>query len=694
MACPSFQQSFPSISRFFLQLFSVTNEDTSRYMGGFTRPQDLRISNWFPGGAYVKKGKVYESPPEAAYESHTVYLLEARYPTKHGVGRADSIEHVVGVCREGDLPAIIEKYNSPHCPKDEREVMDNALWPWLPSKRSKTVSWCDPGEQKKDVLARRHEEIYGEHAAESGLSIATPSVPLDLSVAPPAPATGSLTHRRAFHSSARACASEPKAQTPKTTAGQRAKIDESSWTRPHKPSQDADDNVVPAYYVERKRQLDDIAERKEEEGGLMAQLSAGIISEGIAAQTRVREGKVPVEIVEEDGTVRLPSGFEPPTPATDFHPVVAMPPAEDDTPILTAEKVSWDEALVPAEDAVAGTSAAASSGPSGSRGFHTSAVARAKEIPMNLLDHTPPAPPARARDASPRRNVKANVKAKAAAQPQKEFAEEEEDDDDLDIIESVDDLVEGGVPPVTDSAAAYDDVLSKHRKRYFATLKDEPFWRPVLTMTFSTRPLAVTAARLSRALPRGLPFYASIDEADRKISATYSSRISQLRYARMRSLALEIAKRLRGDFGGFPGIRFETGQRGRGINGEGLDAPIPFEKRVVQIGVGEWHKWGKSLQELIKDEVQENELEDGVRVFGIDEWGKRTDGVEWKQPNVKIAARNAFNQFMASPEMQNLTNREKEARLEAYLREHGRDVATQMTQASAGVTYARLEKLP
>lgn len=74
----------------------------------------------------------------------------------------------------------------------------------------------------------------------------------------------------------------------------------------------------------------------------MAQLSAGILSEGIAAQTRVRREKIPAEIMESDGTVRLASGFEPPTPAAEFHPVVA-----DQVQGLPKRKASWDEVLKP-----------------------------------------------------------------------------------------------------------------------------------------------------------------------------------------------------------------------------------------------------------------------------------------------------------------------------------------------------------
>ncbi|KIP05240.1 hypothetical protein PHLGIDRAFT_129021 [Phlebiopsis gigantea 11061_1 CR5-6] len=178
---------------------------------------------------------------------------------------------------------------------------------------------------------------------------------------------------RAYHPSLRASAS---ADTSRSNAQERRKIPASSWSRPHKPSQDAHDDVVPTYYVERKRQRDAIEQRKDTEGNLMAQLSAGILSEGIAAQTRVRENKVPAEVVEEDGTVRLASGFEPPTPATEFHPVTAISPAED------GSKVSWHEALEPVDASAAG-STWTSSTPSGTRGLHTSATARAVGVPRS-----------------------------------------------------------------------------------------------------------------------------------------------------------------------------------------------------------------------------------------------------------------------------------------------------------------------
>ncbi|KZT01303.1 uncharacterized protein LAESUDRAFT_763896 [Laetiporus sulphureus 93-53] len=128
------------------------------YMGGFTRPRDLRISNWFPGGAYLAKRKKYEPPPPEAYTSHTVFLLETRYPVRHELGRKDAIEHFVGVCRTGDFPAVLRKMNSLNSPSEARLAMDNAIWPWVHPKAIKRQVWLEKGETLQETLARLEKE--------------------------------------------------------------------------------------------------------------------------------------------------------------------------------------------------------------------------------------------------------------------------------------------------------------------------------------------------------------------------------------------------------------------------------------------------------------------------------------------------------------------------------------------------------
>ncbi|EKM51200.1 uncharacterized protein PHACADRAFT_263219 [Phanerochaete carnosa HHB-10118-sp] len=643
-------------------------------MGGFTRPQDLRVSNWWPGGAYLRKRKVYEAPPPAAYEPHTAFLLEARYPTRHGVGRQDSIEHVVGVCREGDLPAILEKYNSWNCPKEEMEVMDNAIWPWVEKRSKKSVVWWDKGESRREVLERRQQEIY--EGASSADATTQPVVSMDLTFAPVPPPKGQR-QKRAFHS---AVAWRSDVEKTHTTPAERAEMPASAWSRPHKPSQDADDNVVPTYYVERKRQLDDIAERKETEGNLMSQLSAGILSEGITAETHPREEKIPPEVIEEDGTVRFPSGFEPPTPATEFHPVAALPVFDTDDNVVKSGKIIWEEALTPPEtEELAACGASSVHGMSGVRGFHTSAVARAREVPLHgMASHAvPPQSPAQASKDS----VPAESKQQLFALPEKIG----EDGDEY-FLEA-DEVVEAGGPvlPVADSVRDFNSKLHEYRERYVATLKEEPYWRPMLTATLSTRSLALTYARMCRALPRGLPFYASIEEPDRKYAPTYNSRMHSLRVRRMRQVIVDIGRRLHGDFGGFPGIRFSPSDRGRTLEGEGLEAPIPLEKRLIHVGVGDWHRNGEQLREVLKEEVDELGLSDGFNIFGLDKWGKRSDGVEWARPQAPIASK-ALSKVI-DVDLAKLSPRERKLKLQEITEREGRKIAYALSQKSRKVSY-------
>ena len=445
---------------------------------------------------------------------------------------------------------------------------------------------------------------------------------------------------------------------------------------------------MPAYYVERKRQLDEIAGRKETEGGLMSQLSAGILSEGIAAQTRPREGKIPAEIVDEDGTVRYPSGFEVPTPATEFHPVAALPPLETDEPLVKDGKVSWEEALAPPESDQLATAPTSSQGSLGVRGFHTSAIARAREIALDLV-HARAIPPHLQQQPKAPKAPKAAEPAKASSSaPRKELAEEEHEEDEEDTLdeELVMDLSDG-VPPVTNSLSEFNATLKEHREKYLATLKEEPFWRPVFTASFSTRPLAVSYARLSRGMPMGMPFYASIDVDDRKISTTFSARMHHLRVRRMRQLAIEIGRRLRGDFGGFPGIRFDVHDRGRGVDGEGFAAPIPADKRVIHVGIGGWHPYAGECRELLETELKDLDLTDGFEIFGLDEHGRRVDGVEWRRHSVPMVSKRLEPQVFENGVPP--TARERLAHFETIPDEERRRIAYALAQNTGGVLYPK-----
>lgn len=781
------------------------------YQGGFTRPTDLRLSNWWQGGAWRDK-KRYEIPPAAAYEPHTVFLLESRYPVKHGIGRIDSVDHFVGVCREGDLPAVLARLNSPRAPGEARQAMDNARWPWLPQKKIHPVRWREHGETPasvKEMLAKEDEEVaqrmYPQQQHSSSAAAPRPAHGLQASPArPELVATellsklGPSTQQRMFHFSFRASAAADAHSPPEGPGSFKARMDipGSTWARPHKPSQDADDNVVPSYYVERKRQRDAVAERKEEEGGLMAELSAGILSEGVAAKTRAREEKIPVEVRDpKTGTVRHPSGFEPPTPETHFHPAAAKTPTEDH-PMLATVKQLWDERpanldapevpgpnlrveqeftdrmVQQGADADADADAArvlvnharTEQGPSGTfdalsgsgsttqaqrtniptsswdtpkraarwqqhpedvvptyyieRKRQRNSIAERKEeegglmselnagilgeglaadmkhreekIPVEVKDpktgtvrhpsgFEPPTPethfhPAAAKTATEDHPMMSTVKvpwtevlhlkngggsrgfhssaaAGAVAMPH----------DALDFL-----ALSRAPEPIVDEAqnehedededanaiGAYehaDSEVQAVRRQYLPTLGAEPFWRPLLTATFSTRPLAMSFARLSRGLARGTPFYTTVSNEDRKCHSSFPTRLRNLRMKRMQELTFDLARLLRGDRGGLIGVRFDPSQRGRGYDGEGFDDLLPAEKRNVKIGVGEWYQLSAEVKERFVEGARELDLADSVEVFGLTEHGARTDGKLWRVPPSRTVVKDEQNNAVLIP---------------------------------------------
>ncbi|KAH9942627.1 hypothetical protein B0H21DRAFT_522514 [Amylocystis lapponica] len=812
------------------------------YMSGFTQPREFASSNWFPGGPYVNNVS-YETPPSAAYEPHTVFLLESRHPVKYGVGRVDSYEHVVGVCKEADFPALMEKFNSARCPAASLEAMDNASWPWLPKKKFSPTVWWDKGERPEDVIAKLFEDgdvdvvelpesghtaqpTAGRYSSTARATGGHQFISTDLLDAT-SKSNASTLQRRAFHFSIRRSADE--SDEPSTSAKDRTAITGSSWSRPPKPSQDANDHVVPTYYIERKRQRDSISERKEEEGGLMSELSAGILSEDVAAHTRTRDEKIPVEVKGPDGVIRHPSGFEPPTPETEFHPVAAKTATEDepgsivstvkqlwderiatdvaagrisadpalqeafikrkisesiDTASVLSDKAtteqsptptavpsarggtassthqqratiptsSWDtparstapshdpDTVVPAfyierkkqrnsiserkeeegelmtelsagilsEDLAAHTRAREEKipvevegddgvirHPSGfepptpetefhptaskpaegppkihwtdvpelknNRGFHSSAFVQATEVPqaqfqmLSALLATPPPSPVQS--------------ASAVAQKQDAFEEEHEN-------------------ALNDAEA--DEATLALRAQYLPTLGVQPFWRPLLTMTFSTRPLALSVARLARARERGLPFYASVAAEDRKCRASFPTRMRNMRMDRMQDLAIRLGRLLHGERGGLIGVRFAAGMRGRGVGGEGLAEPLSRENRLIKVGVGAWYSRAEEVQATFKESAAEAELEDGIEVFGVDEHGLRADGVPWP-PRVPAQEFSRSVEELAvrkdpSFKPEEMPLYERKARMAEIMREHKVELATALVQTHSAVS--------
>ncbi|KAH7333988.1 hypothetical protein B0J17DRAFT_674958 [Rhizoctonia solani] len=349
---------------------SMSLTEVKTYQGGFTQPRILRGSNWFPGGTYIAKNKVYEKPLDSAYEPHTVYILESRYPiqTKEP-GRPDVPEHIVGVIREPVWLPFLKQKNSPRVSGNVRLSMDAAWWPFLRRRIRKTEpeQWWEKGEDPKQLRL----EALG-----------------------------------------------------------------------------------------------------------------------------------------------LTESDEPPESIREFY--------KDITQYR----------------------------PNGSK----------------IVEPTP------TKTILPQRK---------------------------------------------------DWTIGEIRQEYEPTLEKEPFWRPLISVTLATRPLANTLVRLCRSLPRGLPFYASIDTHDRKTVVSFPDRMRLLRLRRMRELTIEIARRLEGYYGGFIGIRFNKDDKGRAIRGERLEEPLPDPLRVIRVGLGEWYELEKE-KELWRLEAMDAGVE--IDVKPMDDWGRKLDG--------------------------------------------------------------------
>ncbi|KAG8746446.1 hypothetical protein FRC10_004885 [Ceratobasidium sp. 414] len=164
--------------------------------------------------------------------------------------------------------------------------------------------------------------------------------------------------------------------------------------------------------------------------------------------------------------------------------------------------------------------------------------------------------------------------------------------------------------------------IGEIRALYEPTLEHTPFWRPLISVTVATRPLADTLVRLCRAHPRGLPFYASISPDDRKTYKSFPARMRLMRLQRMRQLTIDLAKRLAGYQGGFIGIRFNEADRGRAIMGERLAEPLPDSLRVIRVGISQWYEYKKE-RELWEGAIADAGVD--MEILPMDDWGRKLD---------------------------------------------------------------------
>ncbi|KIJ67212.1 hypothetical protein HYDPIDRAFT_107937 [Hydnomerulius pinastri MD-312] len=682
------------------------------YMGGFTRPRDLRVLAWSKGGAYERR-KVYEDPSPDAYVPHTVYFLEGRYLNGGGIGTSPSYKHIIGFCRESEFPDVLKRLNSDRTSKEFVEAMDTAQWPWV-EKRGKRVKWWKEGEDPKAIL----QEIYGNDVqirlyddASAVFQENTEAIPGPSVIRPSSPTSSQQI--RGFHTSARtlqptsynedhivpdfyvrhkqgrarqASGSTPSTTSPGSTSTAGTGV-EAAEQKAHDPA----------------RQKAGIKGRKHEESALMQHLSDSILSDEIAASTRrlktkipvehydaegnltrhssgfvvpgnghsstsnvarakererdededraaqtaavaervlesdfdhvhaamastrPRSFKVPFEVREPDGTVKHPSGFVPPTPANEFK---------------YSDSASLDRDLSTAIGRQRAREASASRAKNG-RGLHTTATWRASEVypPFPSLGLTPPPPFAKTTstiESAPASMASHPIRTASSAPAEFEDLEEHEGKNPKEKSDNLTRTEIRKLNPLPDPSSI--------RAEYLPTLSETPFFRPLLTLTFSTRPMAYAVSRLAKALPRGLSYVAAVDAEDRKHGVSFSTRVRNMRLARMQGLTVELAQLLAGARGGLMGARFRPEERGRGVDGEGFGKPVDYEKRVIGVGVGNWYSRAGEVKDAFRQDGEERvrkrwigEGMEGVdgqgqggdtfKVYGLDDFGKRIDDV-------------------------------------------------------------------
>ncbi|GAA5981372.1 hypothetical protein JCM10908_004085 [Rhodotorula pacifica] len=148
---------------------------------------------------------------------------------------------------------------------------------------------------------------------------------------------------------------------------------------------------------------------------------------------------------------------------------------------------------------------------------------------------------------------------------------------------------EASVPVSGRSIEELDALIAEHRQRLLPPVvdyvrpeppyTDPPHVVPFLTVTMPTRPLAATLARLCNGHPRGLPFIASVPNEDRRDGPALFRRLLRMRADRIRELVDQLVYRLEGNVGGLMSVRLSPEDKGRGLDGEGLDKKLEAPPR-------------------------------------------------------------------------------------------------------------------
>ncbi|KZW03148.1 hypothetical protein EXIGLDRAFT_759035 [Exidia glandulosa HHB12029] len=214
--------------------------------------------------------------------------------------------------------------------------------------------------------------------------------------------------------------------------------------------------------------------------------------------------------------------------------------------------------------------------------------------------------------------------------------------DDHPLTEASRDNVDVDEPDPDDpNAAAVDRLEPSPSKRQLndklgAMLEHSPCYRPVLAVTFPSRPIAMTVARLATAniTNAGLEaYFAAIETFGRKSKTSFPLRMSSLHIQRMLNLSLETAKRLHGYHGGLIGARMRATDRGWGSMQDRaqLADPRPPEAQRVVVRVGTWHPRADEIAEWMRIEAARWELEH-VEVRFVDARGYELDEHKQRLP--------------------------------------------------------------
>ncbi|KAJ6472775.1 hypothetical protein C8R47DRAFT_724978 [Mycena vitilis] len=296
----------------------------------------------------------------------------------------------------------------------------------------------------------------------------------------------------------------------------------------------------------------------------MENLTEGILSDEIVASTRRPPSKILFDI-ESEGVIIHPSGFVVPTPA----PYTARPerkPRERDLAQQTAavaERVS--------EQDLADVTAATSS--------------RKGKVPYEVRQPDGTVVPPRIRAPDRRGRVQAQrqlhdglaYRAAAIGSRQTRLPHH------------------GSVARAPKMQLDFNPVSSKQqlaeafepRDVYMPTLATEPLWRPLITLTH--RPPVPRRHRQPRQeVPRLVRQSYALDADDAHPEPRRRDGADSRWHARRRDRD-----------------PVQTESLGRGIGGEGLADPIPHQKRVIGVGLGNWYRLADEAKELFRTRAAE-----------------------------------------------------------------------------------------